>query len=294
MLISIIAPVYNVAPYFTEFVNSVRHQTIPDFELILIDDGSNDGSSEMCDQFAQEDDRIKVVHQANRGASAARNHGLKLMTGDYVTFVDSDDVLDEDYLQILYDHLISHHADIAVTNYKVFHQANDCFYYYLTDGDLYTRDLTPKEACEYQSNWDFNSSIFIVPFCKLFKAELLEYFQFPEGMIFEDEASIHRLFMKAHKIVLINENHYIYRQGIPSVMTSQMDDKRVEDLIKCFQIKLTDFVMAGYDYIPTRNRFERILLDYQRIFEANQLTDSHGYHLIQEMLLFGSQYHGAR
>lgn len=294
MLISMIAPVYNVAPFFEEFIQSVRHQTLADFELILVDDGSSDGSSAMCDQFARDDERIKVIHQANQGASAARNHGLEVVTGDYIAFIDSDDVLDADYLQVLYDNLIEYQADIAITNFKVFNQTDDCFYYYLQAADLYTKELTPQEACEYQSDWDLNASLFIVPFGKLFKAELLEHFRFPEGMIFEDEASIHRLYMKAQKLVLVNENHYTYRQGIDSVMSKSFNEQKVVDLIKCFQIKLTDFVMAGFDIIPTRNRFERILLDYKEQIEAMNQIDSQGYHLIKEMLTFCGHYHGPR
>ena len=97
-LVSIIVPVYNVEKYLQACLESLACQTYPELEIILIDDGSTDSSGKMCDEFAQKDPRFKVVHQANGGLSNARNHGIQLAQGDYLTFVDSDDTVTNDYV----------------------------------------------------------------------------------------------------------------------------------------------------------------------------------------------------
>ena len=102
-LVSIIVPVYNVEKYLQDCLESLARQNYPALEIILIDDGSTDSSGKMCDEFAQKDPRFKVVHQANGGLSNARNHGIQLAQGEYLTFVDSDDTVATDYVTFLYE-----------------------------------------------------------------------------------------------------------------------------------------------------------------------------------------------
>lgn len=103
-MISVIVPVYNAETYLNECIDSILRQTHRDFELILIDDGSTDTSGELCDLYASKDSRVQVVHTANHGASAARNTGIDRANGDYILFIDSDDTIDPDYIEILYQH----------------------------------------------------------------------------------------------------------------------------------------------------------------------------------------------
>lgn len=104
MQLSVIIPVYNAAPYLDRCVNSVINQTYPKWELLLVDDGSKDGSGQICDGFAQRDGRIRVIHQENAGAGAARNNGIAQAKGDYVVFVDADDYIEPHYLKQLSEH----------------------------------------------------------------------------------------------------------------------------------------------------------------------------------------------
>lgn len=104
MQISVIIPVYNAAPYLVRSVNSVINQTFPNWELILVDDGSKDSSGQICDEFAQRDSRVRVIHQHNAGAGAARNKGMSIAQGEYVLFVDSDDFIEKDYFEKLSAH----------------------------------------------------------------------------------------------------------------------------------------------------------------------------------------------
>ena len=112
--ISVIVPVYEVEEYLCECINSILAQTFVDFELILIDDGSLDSSGKICDEFAQKDNRIIVIHQENKGLSCARNTGIKTANGSFITFVDSDDLVANTYLEELYNNIVSYDCDIAI------------------------------------------------------------------------------------------------------------------------------------------------------------------------------------
>ena len=113
-LVSVIIPVYNVSPYLRESLDSVISQTYTNLEIIAVDDGSTDDSGRICDEYAEKDTRIKVIHQANRGLSAARNAGLNAMTGEYVAFLDSDDALYPEMVECMVKGMEKNAADIAV------------------------------------------------------------------------------------------------------------------------------------------------------------------------------------
>ena len=116
-VVSIIVPVYNVKSYVGECVESLCQQTYTNLEILLVDDGSTDGSGEVCDEYAGRDERIRVIHQANRGLSGARNMGLDDARGEYIAFVDSDDLVSTNYVETLYELLMKYEADIAACAY---------------------------------------------------------------------------------------------------------------------------------------------------------------------------------
>ncbi|WP_227166600.1 glycosyltransferase, partial [Enterococcus faecium] len=111
--ISIIVPVYKVEKYLRKCVDSILAQTFTDFEVILVDDGSPDNSGKICDEYAEKDNRVRVIHKENGGLSSARNAGIDVARGKYLGFVDSDDYIDEDMYEILYENLKIHDADIS-------------------------------------------------------------------------------------------------------------------------------------------------------------------------------------
>lgn len=117
--ISVIIPIYNVEKYLCRCIDSILAQTFTDFELILVDDGSPDHCPEICDEYAARDSRIHVIHKRNEGVSIARNTGLDIVSGEYVTFVDSDDYIAPDRLELLFLQVAEHQADVVVTNYVV-------------------------------------------------------------------------------------------------------------------------------------------------------------------------------
>lgn len=116
-LISVIVPVHNAALYLNECLTSLREQTYPQLEIILVDDGSTDGSAELCEHMAAQDERFKVVRQKQNGPGPSRNVGLELCTGQYLTFVDADDYVDRDLVAVLYRELVAQQADVAICRY---------------------------------------------------------------------------------------------------------------------------------------------------------------------------------
>ena len=112
MKISVIVPVYNVEKYLTKCVDSIMNQTYKDLEIILVDDGSTDNSGKICDEYVKKDKRFKVIHKKNGGLSDARNVGIKNSTGEYLSFIDSDDYIDNDMIECLYNACIKNNADI--------------------------------------------------------------------------------------------------------------------------------------------------------------------------------------
>ena len=118
LLVSVIVPIYNVEFYLNKCVDSILNQSYKNIEVVLVDDESPDSCGKMCDDYAAMDGRIKVVHKKNGGLSDARNAGMKVATGDLITFVDSDDYISEDFVKILFEAMSENNADIAIANMK--------------------------------------------------------------------------------------------------------------------------------------------------------------------------------
>lgn len=283
MKISIIAPVYNDKEYLQGWFDSVMAQTFTDFELIIVDDGSTDGSHELCEKFAKKDSRVRLITQKHRELSAARNIGILNAKADYITFVDSDDLLYDDYLAVLYQNLLKYDADISMICYQGYRESNHTYYSFLTADTEGTDILTPKQAAERQSKYKYNEIDYIVSWGKLYRKSLFDGLFFPEGMVHEDEARTHRFFLRANKIVAIRENHYVYRLRDNNTITSGISDKRIHDLITAFRIKLMDFMLAG---IPTDYSIQRFMntLRYLVDHADPEIEDKPGYIEAMELL----------
>lgn len=201
-LISIIVPIYNVGRYLEQCLISILEQTYRNLEIILIDDGSTDTSGAICDSYQKNDDRIKVIHQKNGGLSRARNVGIKLAQGTYLAFVDSDDWIEKDYIEKMYEACKSKEADICVCNFeKVWHNKNKSI---------------PIKAKVYDENvmsimFGQDCTAMTVAWNKLYKKELWKEIVFTPGKIHEDESTTYKVFYKAKRIVVINEILYHYR-----------------------------------------------------------------------------------
>lgn len=227
--ISVIVPVYNVAPYLEQCVGSILMQDCNDLEVLLIDDGSTDGSGALCDKLALEDARIHVIHQRNAGAAAAKNAGLRAATGEYLAFVDSDDYLEPDAYPHLLKLIREYNADVvrgAFRNKFRTHetlQNNDCPRICMTGTD-FLRRFTTDWTCSLL--WD-----------KLYRRKIFDGIFFEEGHKIDDEYFTYRGILNAECVVCDDRIIYNYRKRASSVMVSAASGSqilldRIDSLVK--------------------------------------------------------------
>lgn len=220
-LISIIVPVYGVEAYIVECIESLINQSYKNIEILLIDDQSPDKCPEICEKYAEIDKRIKVIHKENGGAGSARNVGLRNYRGEYVCFVDGDDYVDENYIQVLYDAISKNNADIAVIDYE-----------YLYKNKVEKNDLPIQN--EKLSNTEYLKQFLIrwntgMMTNKLFKRSILKNIFFVEGRRIDDEFFTYQAVMNSKFIVQKQDVLYIYRMRASSVMNT--GDKHYEEML---------------------------------------------------------------
>lgn len=219
-LISVIVPVYHVQSYLRECLNSLIQQTYKNLEIILVNDGSTDGSGEICDEYGHKDARVRVIHQANSGPSAARNTGLDCVQGEYIAFVDGDDVVSSVYIERLYQLLMSFHADIAICGYTRQEQ-DETEEYPEWDGsgrNLSESQVTCMDAEQMLRQWHGKYKQYeTVVWNKLYCANVWNGGQgrhrirYPACKRDEDIIVSHQIIQNADKIALTKQVLYQYR-----------------------------------------------------------------------------------
>lgn len=208
--ISVIVPVYKVEPYLRQCVDSILGQTYQDLEILLVDDGSPDSCPAICDEYAQKDPRVQVIHKKNGGLSSARNAALEVCTGDYIGFVDSDDWIEPEMFETLLNGLTQAQADIAVCGrYEEFREHR------LARGWPETLVMDREEALGELLR---NDTLQNLVWDKLYRRELFEDLRFPEGKTFEDMAVMHWLFLRAQRVVCLPAVMYHYLQRSNSIV----------------------------------------------------------------------------
>lgn len=241
-LISIIVPVYQVKDYIDECLESLLRQTHTKLEIILVDDGSTDGSGEVCDRYANRETRVQVLHQDNQGLSAARNAGLEFAKGEYVAFVDSDDVVLPDFIETLYELLDEYRADIAACAYvkcstkkmgyikKGLLRASTERYEHASIGGIskWCEKLKKRqELCmtseETLCRWHGKYKKWeTVVWNKLYRRSIFEggkegILRFPVGWLHEDILSSHLFIANAERVVITRRKLYLYRNRAGSI-----------------------------------------------------------------------------
>lgn len=212
-LISVIVPVYNVEKYLDYCINSIINQTYNNLEILLVDDGSTDQSSAICDKWAVEDKRIKVIHKENGGLSDARNAGMQRAKGTYVAFIDSDDWIEKYYIEYLYRAIKETGAEISA-----------CEIRQVIDGqkpEKLNNEVLSKTTCttEEALYTILKGDGFRAIACnKLYKAELLREEKFKVGVLHEDEFFTYRIIGKAKTLSFVKNQLYNYRQREGSIM----------------------------------------------------------------------------
>ncbi len=227
--VSVIVPVYNVREYLEKCLASLLVQTFPDYEIILVDDGSTDGSAELCDTYAKTDERIRVFHKQNGGLSDARNYGILRANGEYVFFIDSDDWIDKDTLQKLYQIARDYHADIAECSYRNIYadgikEETDNTGLVITGDSVF--------ALRNQMNWKYFKS---VAWNKLYKRKLFrKENMYPVGRYHEDEFTTHKLFWEAAHLVYLDQSLYNYNHTRDGSITGTVTSKILDS---CFALR---------------------------------------------------------
>lgn len=220
-LISVILPVYNIAGYLPACMEALLKQTYARLELILVDDGSTDGSAALCDGYAEADARVAVWHKPNGGLSDARNYGIARARGAYITCVDPDDTIDADYVAYLYGLIIKYGAKMSVCQHRVW-QNGRVLHEYGANGDA----LLNAKACV--GRMLYHDVIDTSAWGKLYAAELFDGVQYPVGRLFEDIATTYKLMMRAGEVAVGWESKYNYMLRESSIVYSAFNPRKLD------------------------------------------------------------------
>lgn len=238
-LISVIVPVYNVEKWISRCVNSIVNQTYKNLEIILVDDGAKDSSGVLCDKLALSDKRIKVIHKENGGLSDARNAGFFQSSGKYVCFIDSDDWIEEKYIQVLYELIVENTCEIAGCAYR---KCEDICGLIQEENQYSCKQFNKEEAMSEL----IDNSIQQVVWNKLYKRSLIDNISFAKGKYHEDEFWSYQVFAKVNKYVETSYIGYNYFQRADSIMGEKYSLKRLDAVeAKCQRQHFLESNMNG-------------------------------------------------
>lgn len=224
-LISVVIPIYNVEKYLRKCIETVISQTYTNIEVILVNDGSTDNRLQICNEFKEKDNRVKVINKKNGGLSDARNAGLKNAQGKYICFIDSDDFISEKYIEELYNLIIENNAQIAVCNYeKVSEKGKTIF-----RKNIISQTISGKKAIEKLNDKDFGW-VSIIAWNKFYNINLFKNIEYPVGKIHEDEFVTYKLYYLAEKVAITSRNLYFYRQVSTSITNRKFNIRRLDVL----------------------------------------------------------------
>ena len=229
---SIIVPVYNVERYLQECVDSILAQTVSDFELILVNDGSTDKSGEICDTYSEKDSRVSVIHQANAGSSTARNRGIENARGQYISFIDSDDTITSRYLEAFLPG-IEKDAELCVQG----------LIEHVEGQETYKKEFTETYHLSVVSALDAGMLHFRGPVCKLFCADIIRKYNiaFPKHIVYgEDAVFFYSYLSHVSTVYSTAECCYYYRKGIESVTRRKHDPTALLDYLEFSVGKVTE------------------------------------------------------
>lgn len=250
--ISIILPVYNVEEYLDECIQSILNQTFKNYELIIINDGSTDDSGKICDGYAIKDKRIKVIHKENGGISSARNVGIKQSSGNFIVFIDSDDYIEANMLECLYEYITKYNTDMVI-----------CDFVYKCENNIINNEVNENKIKIYNSReaqaelYGNKYLNFAVAWSKIYRKSLFNDLYFDENRIHEDEFIAHKILNKCNKIIFIPNKLYVYRIRNNSITNSKYSLKRfdrvyaIEDRLKFYrELNLSELIpIVDCDYV---------------------------------------------
>ena len=266
-LISIIVPIYNVENYLRQCLDSIMNQTYQNFECLLINDGSPDNSADICREYVAKDARFRYFEKENGGVASARNLGIKRSEGAYITFIDSDDWVESDYLEVLHNSLLEEDADISVSTYKRFEMSDGTWYFHSFQRGYEKRVFINQEIIEeftklneYDASYRFVSG-------KLVRKTVLHNILFNEMTTFgEDMEFWMKLYLISSKIVYSNRDTYIYRTDVhnnkhPELEKIRSDIQQRMNFITFLAARKIDTTKYLYDFMMFLNDKRKIAIE---------------------------------
>lgn len=261
-LVSVIVPIYNVEQYIKRCVDSILSQTYRNLEIILVNDGSPDRCGEICDAYAEKDSRIRVIHKKNGGLSDARNAALDVCTGEYISFVDSDDYISKDFIETLYHAIKTHHTSLAVCGIMKF-----------DDAGAISTDYAPSDTLKCVTGNEMIETVWRPAACnKLYHRSLFDGIRYPVGKLYEDLFIYHDILAKVDRISLTGKNSYYYFNRQSSIMNKKYDIRNV-DLIEGLDLRIRKLREMRFNELADR----QLSFVFNSTVEAyRKLSDAHG------------------
>lgn len=239
-LVSVIVPIYKVEQYLTHCIKTISEQTYKNLEIILVDDGSPDNCGKMCDEFAEQDRRIKVMHKQNGGLSDARNVGIDVATGEYITFIDSDDYVMPDMIESLMNIIAKENTDIAQCNFV--RSKNDYI-----DEQQHESSQSGKFTVYFEDKMSAylkDNKINTVAWGKIYKRSLFNEIRFPVGRLHEDVFTTYKLIHEADTVAVTDYIGYVYRITENSITTSKFSPKKLDSVYG--RLEQSEFIEKHY------------------------------------------------
>ena len=286
-LISVIVPIYNVENYLRMCLDSIQNQTYKNFECLLINDGSPDNSAEICREYVAKDSRFRYFEKENEGLSSARNYGIDRAEGSFITFVDPDDWLDPDYLEILYLKMMEYDADVAIATYKKYSVSDGCYYFHVLDQDYYEKIYTGDELLAelpYRESFD---STFNVSWGKLFKRSLLYSLVFNEQRVMGEDLEFNfKVFLRLNKCLYIHKPLYNFRRHDSSACARMLTNKDLVDDLEIRMERIPYLLVRNIDpqiYIEKTKEFLKVRIQYK---EALGIENTNGIQIYEDVVRY--------
>ena len=239
-LISIIVPVYNVEAYLAKCVDSILAQTYTNLEIILVNDGSSDGCGRICDEYAKQDKRIKVIHKQNGGLSDARNVAIDVATGEFITFIDSDDYVTDDYIMTLYSLIEKYECKVSIALYNTFVEGSKPKVVNRVYREDCQTNIKAIEEMFYQEKYDTAS------WAKLYHSSLFATgIRYPKGIVYEDLATTDVLIFQSDKVAFCNRRIYNYLLRRDSIEGSSFSSKKMDSALKVCELMESHLDILG-------------------------------------------------
>ena len=239
-LISIIVSVYNVEAYLAKCVDSILAQTYTNLEIILVNDGSSDGCGRICDEYAKQDKRIKVIHKQNGGLSDARNVAIDVATGEFITFIDSDDYVTDDYIMTLYSLIEKYECKVSIALYNTFVEGSKPKVVNRVYREDCQTNIKAIEEMFYQEKYDTAS------WAKLYHSSLFATgIRYPKGIVYEDLATTYLLIFQSDKVAFCNRRIYNYLLRRDSIEGSSFSSKKMDSALKVCELMESHLDILG-------------------------------------------------